>query len=260
MAYVKKYKGERETGNMVPCIITGDDGVERDLGSYPETEKVYETVWEQDWLPEHMPVGSVVRYCLEHRKDGVKEAVVTGHYQNGVKSWVVQTDEPCSIFGAPKKESFNASYVTEVVSRGTGTVRFSNHTVNVDQYWINDYRYEQGHLPPSVKRPHLYAANTISTVVGYVLHTHPAFKELRYDCHIHMPIYELVQQLSKYFTVTRLDKWGGYCTIKKKRLIRELRNLMAHNRKSKASLLKQEKQQQHEDYERDMRSFFNDTI
>lgn len=259
MAYIKKYKGERETGKMLDCIITRDDGTQVDLGQYPEMEKIYETVWEVDWLPEHMPVGSVVRYKLEHRKnEGVREAVVTGHWQNGVDSWVIKTDEPCSILGMQHKESFNASYVLEVVSRGNGTTRFEN--LGNGHHFKMDYLLQQSQLPANIKRPHLYAAGMSNTIVAYVLHNHPAFKDLIHDGHIYDYVASVSKRLEHLFTRVPGGGYFGYCTVNKKRLIKALKALLVRTRRPKAELRREEKEQQRLDYERDLRSFCEDAL
>lgn len=255
MAYVKKFKGERETGKMIDCIITGDDGVEKNLGQYPETERVYETVWETKYRPEHVPVGSVVRYHLNHRNEGVKEAVVASLHQNDIDSWVIKTDIPCSILGMDHKEAFNLSYITEIVSRGTGTCRPENVGTSNSNFFKMDYLCQQQSLPVGVKRKHLYAAVQATVIVAYVLYNHPDFVDLDNDEHIYDYVNSMTQKLKHLFTRTEQGAWSGYCTVNKKRLVKELRVLMMHSRQSKAKLIKEEKKRQREEYERDMRSF-----
>lgn len=255
MAYVKKYIGERETGKMLPCII---DGV--DLGSYPEREKIYETVWETNWQPEHMPVGSVVRYFFSHRKEeGIQEVVVTGHHQNGVKSWVIQTDKPSTILtDGDHKESFNASYVTEVVSRGNGTTRFINGGW-MDAYWAKmEYLAQLSAVPTNVKRPHEYAASHPITIIAYVLSQHPTFKDMGFDGHNYAILDTLTKALRPIFKITRLNGWSGYATVNKKRLVRDLKSLLARSRVPVKTLERHEKKIQAEEYRRDMESFLED--
>lgn len=256
MAYVKKYIGERETGKMLDCII---DGV--DLGPYPEKEKVYETVWDFDWQPEHMPVGSVVRYEFDHRKEnGVMEAIVTGHQQNGVKSWVVLTDKPCSIMTdrEDRKESFNASYVTEVVSRGTGTTQFVYGGWGDADWALREYVEQQKALPAGAKRPQDYAAYHSTIVIAFVLSHHPEFKDMGYDGHIYGSLTSIAKALRPIFKLTRPNSYGTYVTVNKKRLVRELRKLLSHKRSPIKILLREEKAMHEADARRDMESFLED--
>jgi hypothetical protein len=251
--------GERETGKMLDCIITRDDGTQVDLGPYPEKEKVFETVWQVDWQPEHMPVGSVIRYHLDHRKDGIQEAVVTGHHQNGVKSWVVKTDDQCSILGGEHKTSFNASYVVEVVSRGNGDIRFVNNKANT-HFLKMEYLSQQKEVPTKAKRPGLYAAMYPQSVIAFVLGNHPAFHDIDHDGHIYATIDELGGKLRHLFNMTRVSPYSGYCTVNKKRLIKELKVLLSRSRQSKNMHHKEEQRLQREDYERDMKHFFEDAL
>ena len=256
MAYVKKYIGERETGKMLDCIINGVD-----LGQYPEKEKVYETVWQVDWQPEHMPVGSVVRYFFDHKKEnGVMETTVTGHQQNGVKSWVVLTDKPCSILTdrPGRKEAFNASYVTEVVSRGTGTTRFAFGGWG-DAYWAwTEYMSQLASLPAGMKRPQDYAGCSPTVIVAYVLSHHPKFKDMGYDGHCYGTLTNMAKALHPIFNVTRVNGWTSHVTVNKKRLVRDLSKLLARSRSPIKILLREEKEMHEAEYRRNMESFLED--
>jgi hypothetical protein len=259
MAYEKIYKGQRETG-VVTKYEYIDEAGKTCFHEIAEKEPHHEIEWVQKWQPEHAPVGSVVRYKSSRSfapDDELVEVTVTGHYWNGVKSWVVLTDDVCQIRGGDSKCSFNGDHIREIVSRGKGGVQFTNNKQTI-KHFTENYNKGLTQLPSGVKRPHLYAAHLPSDIVGYVLTTHPRFADFFDGMHENMFVHDITKMLAPLFQFTWTSTWSGYATINKKKLIKALARIIPRGRTSKLISWKAEQKAAAEDYRRDMEDFFND--
>lgn len=262
MPYEKVYKGQRETGVVTKYEYVDEAGKTCSM-DIADKEPHYEIEWRTPWQPEHAPVGSVVRYksAASLNDDApLTEVTVTGHYWNGVKSWVIKTDDVCPIMGGTNKCSFNGSHLREIVSRGTGGVRFTNN-VDTIEHFTKAYKSALTELPAGVKRSHEYAAWNQANIVGYVLTTHPKFASFFDGMHENISVSDLTWYLSaipKLFTLTRYTAYTGYVTVNKKKLIKAMLRVITRGRTSKMISWKEEKRAAEADYRRDMEDFFDD--
>jgi hypothetical protein len=262
MPYEKIYKGQRETG-VVNTYDYVDENGETCFMNVPEKEAHHEIEWRTPWQPEHAPVGSVVRYrsAASFDEDApLKEVTVTGHYWNGIKSWVILTNDVCPILGKENKCSFNGDHLREIVSRGKGGIQFTNN-LNTVAHYVKSYKDELAQLPVYVKRPHEYAAWNHRNIIGYVLTTHPKFAGFFDGVHENISVSALTWMLGNIpglFTLTRYTAYTGYVTVNKKKLIKAMLRLIARGRSSKMLSWKAEQKAAHEDYMRDMKSFCDD--
>jgi hypothetical protein len=234
MPYVKVYKGERETGKMLDCIITKDDGTSVDLGPYPEKESVWVEEWQTPWQPEHAPVGSVVRYSTSAREE-MNEVTVTGHVWNGPQSWVILTNDPCPIMGADKLASFNGAHLKEIVSRGTGGVQWHYNTDNED-YLRNKHKAVMETIPVGLKNKHNYAARQPYELIQHVCSTHPKLAFLHGDMHLYeLDWHELSLDDPTLGGIIKYHKqtyWSGFYVANKKRLVKALLRMTARHKVS----------------------------
>lgn len=259
MAYEKVYKGQRETG-VVTKYEYVDEAGKQCFTEFADKEPHHEIEWVQKWQPEHAPVGSVVRYkSAASFADDVplKEVTVTGHYWNGIKSWVILTEEVCPILGVGHKCSFNGDHLREIVSRGKGGVQFTNNTSTIEHF-VKEYKSSLTEVPVGEKRSHEYAGYNPHGVIGYVLTTHPKFSDFFTGMHENVTISALAWQLRGLFKMTRTSTYCGYVTVNKKKLIKALVRSIARGRTSKMLSWKAEQKAAHEDYMRDMEAFCED--
>lgn len=234
MPYVKKNVRLVETGKMLTYQYP-DDNDQLAEHKYPETVDQFDLVWETPWQPEHAPVGSVVRWKLNGllRESEEHEVTVTGHYWNGVKSWVILTDTPCPILGGTHKTSFNGSLLTKIVSRGNGGVQFRN-CQEYKRYSDNDHQMQSSWLPTGYKRPHEYASRSAQAIVLYVLGSHPAFADDMNGVHLNANAGTIVDKLRHLFTDHSTGlRWCPAVTANKKKLVKGLKRIMPHLRLSK---------------------------
>lgn len=259
MAYEKVYKGQRETGVVNRYEYVDEQG-NNCIHEFPETEPHHEIEWVLKWQPEHAPVGSVVRYKSSRMladEDELREVTVTGHYWNGIKSWVILTDDVCPILGHPHKCSFNGDHLREIVSRGKGGVQFTNNK-NTLEHFANTYKASLKEMPAGKKRSHQYAGNYLSSIVGYVLTTHPKFSGYFDGMHDNMGISEISNVLGRQLGIRHPVRWDDHVVVSKKKLINALTRLIARGRTSKLVAYKAEQKAAAEDYRRDMESFCDD--
>ncbi|QBJ02686.1 hypothetical protein MZD04_gp159 [Pseudomonas phage Psa21] len=245
MAYEQVYKGQAPVGPK----ITHDNGPDFTPYSYQPTEAVYAEEWVTKWQPEHVPVGTVLRYntsMVGAEKD--LEVTVTGHQWNGPHSWVVLTNDPCPIRGSEDTASFHYSHIRSIVSRGNGKVNWRSY--KADDYYRNEYLANLPDLQKlGIKTKHTYAAHRVRTIVGFVLANHPAFSDMMDSNHLYnSDIYSFpIEKLDAIFEYTALSQWHGYYSVSKKKLIKELKKRIPRLRVSRKKT-----QREDDDHYRDL--------
>lgn len=239
MPYVDVYKGQRETGRMLECKHE-IDGVIHDLGDYPETENIISVEWQTPWQPDHAPVGSVVEYASGNYCSAVQElnqATVTGHQWNGVRSWVILTDDVCPIRGGEYKASFNGDHLRRVISRGKGGVQWTK-ALYEDSH-KKEYLADLSRLPVGLKKPHEYAGASVERLIAYLMESHPALSRYRNAQHV-LCAADLIPAVKDLFTVIWPNQWQSYYTVSKKKLIKRLIRAIPRFYQNKDKLEKEE--------------------
>lgn len=198
----------------------------REHNDQPHNAKL---VWHTPIQPEHVPVGSVVRWKTAFG-NAIHEATVTGHARNGIRSWVIKTDGDCP-FGR-QGASFNSDWVVEVVSRGTGKVVWENSLWGKERI-IQDYMQEM-RSPQAPKGSHQYGGRRFASIIRYVLTTHPAFSNYYESDHHPADMSAIIERVKHVAVVVSTGQsTPPYCLANKKKLVRALKKALPQLHTSK---------------------------
>lgn len=236
MPYVKTNVRDVKTGEMREEHYL-DENDQQAIYRYPETKEVWDLTWATPWQPEHAPVGSVVRYNVYEDPSKEQEVTVTGHYWNGIQSWVILTNDPCPILRGNNKSSFNGTHLTSIVSRGTGGVQFTNYKGIVHSA-KEAHKQQQEWLLPCKKKPHEYAAGSPAMIIQYVLSTHPKFCDYLTGMHLNAHATDIAQVLLPMFKIDKSVRWFPLTTVNKKKLIKALERVIPRMRRNKTAAAK----------------------
>jgi len=213
------------------------------------------------WQPEHMPIGSVIRY--ETQVGGVKSELtvtVTDLMYNGVDSFIFDSDTQCPIFfdDPESTASANADFVIEVLQRGNGGLPFEKVVTQYRDTIRADYdaRFKHGHLH-LYKNKHTYVAYDRRGLVNNAIASNPTllrrYMAINHEFNLTGDFYD---QLKDCFE--QVGPGGIVWRANKRKLVARLKRLLPHNRVAKKQLLKEERAFEAEMYQRDMETFFED--
>lgn len=215
----------------------------------------------KNWQPEHMPIGSVIRYTTYSggQESAVKEVTVTGLAYNGVDSFVFETDDQCPIFhdDPSAKASANGAHVVEIVSRGNGGCNFHRKAQAERVEHRTEYvkRLQRGLIHGQKGSQHYVAFDHWGIVMMAITSNDKLFglysnpnHHYNFSEEFYLKLADCFEWVGEYRLVVRANK---------RKLIKRLKRVLPHHRVSKAFLLKKERAVEEEFYRKDMADLDN---
>jgi hypothetical protein len=169
----------------------------------------------------HFPEGTVA--VVKVFDDSSKIITVTGVFENGPNSWVLETDLP-NLHSKGQYHGYNLSHVTQILKRGDGPCRVRESGTPALFYKEENY---PGRCQVASKNKGEYVFLNLRHVVSTILKSNPRYAFLKEDHIVDMDA--VVSALVKSGIVQRVTEWG-LSKVNKRQLHKRLIKLIARHK------------------------------
>lgn len=202
----------------------------------------------------HFTPGTVIEYKVDTGSAII--ATVEGVICNGPNSWLVQTTDICPLLkrdgidDADAKKAINITWVTRIISRGTGRYRVIPCSKN--DWKVFDRHYSELSMFQR-KSKSTYTVTDLGTLVQYMIRNNPRYSSYKED-HI-FNIDNLYADIGKKLQIKPFIKNGRtmwYGTVNKCRFHSVLKRLLAKHKRSRKAAQKEDNDFWEAQYTKDM--------